>query len=465
MKVTILIVEDDAVIAHDFQRSLAVRGHAVAGILRTGEDAVAFCETARPDLIIMDIGLAGAMDGITAAERILEKHDVPVLYVSANSDESTFARAMETGPWGFLVKPLQDASITTTIDIILKRLEAELNLKRSEEKFRRFFNDDLTGDFIAAPDGTILDCNPAFLKLYGIPSPDDATGASITRFFADRTEWRGLVERLHENRILENYETASIRENGERIHVVVNLSADIDARGGITEIKGYLYDITRRTTMENELRAALAEREVLLKEIHHRVKNNFQVTSSLINLQAKHIADRDARDKLDHIRNQLHSMALAHTIAYESSRPSSPNAGTLIRQISENHSGAYSRRSIEVSISVADEHHLSLDQAIPCALIINELIENAATHAFIGRETGAIHISLTAEDEDYLLIVEDNGIGMPGPASESFDAGFGMQLVVLIVNQIGGCLRITSPREGGARFEIRFPIAPALTPP
>jgi len=229
-----------------------------------------------------------------------------------------------------------------------------------------------------------------------------------------------------------------------------------DVNGKITGIVGVSRDITEQKTVEEGLRAALQEKDVLLKEIHHRVKNNMQVISSLLNLQARYIKDPEVLEIFKESQRRIRSMALIHEKLYKSRSLSQIEFAGYLRSLASNlfSSLQISPRQVELKTDL-EELTFDIQTAIPCGLIVNELVSNSLKHAFPGARHGEIHLGLRrfAENE-YLIRVKDNGVGLPAHLDLRETETLGMQLVNLLVDQIEG--RIEVERKTGTEFRVYF---------
>lgn len=216
--------------------------------------------------------------------------------------------------------------------------------------------------------------------------------------------------------------------------------------------------------MSEELEAStvsLSEKEVLLNEVHHRVKNNLQLVCSLLNIQSSYITDPDALDKFRESQDRVNSMSLIHEKLYTSKDFTRIDFGDYMLSISNYLTAVYniSPDKIQVNIDIEpDSGFLPLDTALPCGLIVNELLSNSFKYAFTGREKGNINIKMTRRLEEgksnYLLHIADDGNGLPDHFNIEECTTLGMQLVTTLVGQIDADLQVSS--EKGASFIIRF---------
>jgi len=195
---------------------------------------------------------------------------------------------------------------------------------------------------------------------------------------------------------------------------------------------------------------------VIIKEVHHRVKNNMQVISGFLELQSNYISDPVAIEKLGESQRRVRTMALVHEKLYQSKNLGVINAGEYIRSLVSDLMSSYTLSTpVDVSVNV-DDVNMNLDMAIPCGLIINELVTNALKYAFTGRPSGKLSVALHHQpDHTFSLVVQDDGVGLPADFEARSRSSLGMQLVGVLVHQLGGTL--TPASDKGARFAIVFP--------
>jgi PAS domain S-box-containing protein len=225
---------------------------------------------------------------------------------------------------------------------------------------------------------------------------------------------------------------------------------------GKSYVLGVMIDITEQKNIEEKMASSLMEKELLLKEIHHRVKNNLQVVSSLLKLHAGSVNDNRSHDILLDSRNRVRSMALVHQKLYQSKDFSQIDFTEYISQLTENLFDAYQHKNINIDLSIkTDEAKLSIDIAIPCGLIINELVTNSLKYAFPNGKPGKVEIELTnIRNNHYELMIKDNGVGFPSGVDFKNSTSLGLQLVNTLVGQIDG--EIEMENHEGTAYKIKF---------
>ncbi|MFC1568978.1 histidine kinase dimerization/phosphoacceptor domain -containing protein [bacterium] len=218
----------------------------------------------------------------------------------------------------------------------------------------------------------------------------------------------------------------------------------------------YKFDVEdHRKEAEEKIRASLIEKEMLLKEIHHRVKNNLQVITSLLNLQSANISDQQVLKVFRESQQRIHSIALVHEKLYKSENLSEIDFNSYATSIVQELMRAYNvMDTVSIKVDINDVF-IGIDNAIPLGLIINELITNAIKYAFPNQRHGHITIKINKVSDYYELSVSDDGVGLNKDVILK-DKGLGLQLVGILAEQLGGHLQIDC--ENGSRFTLQFPI-------
>jgi PAS domain S-box-containing protein len=246
-----------------------------------------------------------------------------------------------------------------------------------------------------------------------------------------------------------------VNRNGVKIIRQMILYPIKDNDNKVIEISGIGFDITENKKNEERITQSLKEKEVLLKEVHHRVKNNMQVISSILNLQSSYVKDAYALNLLKECQNRIKSMAFIHESLYQTKNFESVNFSEYITTLSKNlvHTYSINTKNIKLVLTL-DKLFLNLDSSIPCGLIINEIISNSLKYAFPDNRDGIIFVTLKVDNNNVRIEAGDNGVGIPQEIDIKHTETLGLQLVDTLVEQINGTLVLD--RTKGTKFIIEF---------
>jgi two-component sensor histidine kinase/PAS domain-containing protein len=354
--------------------------------------------------------------------------------------------------------------------IFLRAAVAEEGLQASEEKFRSFLEDSSEAMVLTDEGGRILEFNRAAERMTGLGA-SAAIGTGIWNlmplfsFGGPSYTMRSIEDWFRDYAFGLETPPASLTldatispEGGRTAYVRIDVFS-IKTGGGV-RFGGICHDVTELKEAERKLIASIEEKDVLLKEVHHRVKNNLQLISSLLYLQGFRLDDEKGKLVVRDCRDQVHSMALIHEDLYRSGDFGSVDFGNYLRILSSRLLATYGKASGAVISCESDDLRLGMDAAIPCGLVANELCINALRHAFPpgfeGDERSIRIRFLGSGDGTATLSVSDTGIGLP----EGFDPGcqgyFGMKIVAKLAEQLGGRLSVEGGR--GASFSVTFPL-------
>jgi PAS domain S-box-containing protein len=338
---------------------------------------------------------------------------------------------------------------------IAERRRIEEELRESEEKWRTV--GEAVPDFIIMFDrqGTILFIN----RLLPGYRSEEVIGRSTFDFLpAEFHEpQREALKRLFDTGEPYELEVLGAGQPGE-VRWYANRGRPIYRDGRVVAALQVSTDITRRKQNEARIAASLREKESLLQEIHHRVKNNLQVISSLLSLQADQLHDPQARAAFLDSRNRVRAMAVLHERLYRSGRLDHIDFSRQVEALCSNLFCSYgidpSRVRLELQLA---EVWLDIERAMPCGLLLNELVSNALKHAFPEGREGYVRVTLDAGPTgEYTLIVADNGVGLPLEPDVAHTSSLGLQLVETLVRQVGG--RLAVDLTEGTAFRITFAV-------
>jgi len=240
---------------------------------------------------------------------------------------------------------------------------------------------------------------------------------------------------------------------GRRLHV--RTAARPVMRGDrVVKVIGHIIDITGRKESEERIRALLAEKELLLREVHHRLKNNLSTIVSLLELQAGEAREPAVADALNETKVRLRGMIKLYEKLYTGNRYDTLSIGEYLPALADEITGSFPRRDDIIIEKRVEDFLLDVKTVFPLGIIVYELITNAMKYAFPGGEGGLISIAASSENGRAKITIGDNGVGLPGSVDIERSSGFGLQLVGQLVKQIGGSIRIE--RDGGTRFVMEF---------
>ena len=332
--------------------------------------------------------------------------------------------------------------------------EIKKSLLMAEKEWKRTF--DALPDLITILDSEhqVVKVNQAMADSLGV-SPEDAVGKRCYEVVHGSNS--PITHCPHSMLLADGTEhTSEVQEDNLGGYFLVTATPIKDNEGNIVGSVHVARNITQRVIMENKLRKTLEEKDMLMKEIHHRVKNNLMVMSSLLNLQSSYIKDDVTRDIFNDSQSRAKSMALIHERLYRSGDFKSIAMKEYVEQLSNDLFHIYMAKNSRIDL-ILDVQNITLDvdTAIPLGLILNELLTNSMKYAFPNNEKGVIKVNLKkTKDEEFLLEVKDNGIGMSSDFDvESVDS-LGMKLIMILTQQINGHLEFDF--SNGTRFSINF---------
>ena len=339
---------------------------------------------------------------------------------------------------------------------ITERKNVEIALKESEKKYRDLAELLPQPVFESDLNGNITFINRIGLPIFGYNQEDLDNGMNLFQVISSEDRDRAIVnnQRILNGEKLTSGEYTAVKKDGTKLPIMVH-SNPIIHENTITGLRGVVVDITELKNAENKIKASLNDKEILLKEVHHRVKNNMQIISSLLNLQIQHVNDEEAINVLKESQNRVKSMAMIHEKLYLSNDLTQINFVDYIDSLVSNLFYSYNIKNTKIKpLLEIDDISLNMETAIPCGLIISELTSNALKYAFPNGKQGELLISLKSEDNLYKLTVSDNGIGLPAELEFDNVKTLGLKLVHILTGQIDGEIKVN--RESGTEFIITF---------
>jgi len=448
-KPKILIVEDDKIIAIDIAERLRSFGYESAGIAGNGVKALELVETNSPELILMDINLLGEMDGINLAEKVQELHNIPIIYLTAYADNEMIQRAKQTRPYGYILKPINEKELHSAIEIALYKHKSDKQQKEEGERFK-----------------TIVEGYEVSIYIINVEMKIEYVNKYLAGKIGEGTFNAYCYKKIYNSDKMCSWCTFEQVALGNNVRIEIENTQDkrwfyevatpfYNSEGKINQQR-MVFDITEKKAAELKMRELVEEKELMLKEIHHRVKNNLQIMLSLLRLHAnknhKHVSSEDL---LRSFESRIRSMALIHDLLYSYNDINRLSFEEYIKRICKNllliHEVEPARISIDVEVK---DISLCLDNSIPCGLIITELILNSLKHGFTREQNGRIKIQMTHNNGYYKLQVSDDGVGYPDNFNMLNTDNLGIQIIKTLSISLGGTPEFKN--ENGAVYSIEF---------
>jgi PAS domain S-box-containing protein len=424
------------------------------------------------DVILADFKLPG-FDGFAALRWSREIcPDVPFICVSGTIGEEKAVEVLKQGAVDYILKDRMgrlpfsiDRALSEAKDIA-ERKQAEKTLRESEERYQNLARISPVGIFRTDANGRTTYVNPMWCKIAGLSFSEALGDGWLNAVHPDDRERLrgGWQEASGEHRSsLADYRI--LRPDGTVSWVMGQATPETNAEGEIVGYIGTITDITERKRAENIIRTSLNEKEILLKEVHHRVKNNLMTIIGLINMQETKAKNKRFNAWMRELEGRVRSMALVHESLHKSENLARIDLEHYIETMSAHIRAQFgAERDIHFQVRAAGVE-ADLDTAVPCGLILNELITNAFKHAFPGGRPRAgqenLEITVTAEQEGdaCTLTVADNGVGLPPGMDMKNPDTLGFQLVRMLSQQLKGSIKVE--RSHGTVFRVRVPHSPS----
>lgn len=342
--------------------------------------------------------------------------------------------------------------------MLSERVEEALELEhRKEMRYRSLFENNLAGVAVTRLDGRIVDSNNSFASIYGFDAKENVLGRNVLEFYVNPDDRAEMLRQVKRGEIYVNYDCPAKKKDGTLMHVMLSIQLVPGENGEKPVLESTVIDITEYKLAEENIKSSLREKEVLLRELHHRTKNNMHVITSLLELQSLSSTDEQVRKIIKDSIERINSMALVHQKLYTSDDLSRIDFADYIKDLAFTVLKSYSieRGLVDLHLDV-EPISVRIDTAIPCGLILNELISNALEHAFPDGREGAIHVGLKRDAENRITLqVRDNGIGCAEPMDVDQLKSLGFRLISNLARfQLKGEMRIET--HEGTSIEIQF---------
>jgi PAS domain S-box-containing protein len=347
-------------------------------------------------------------------------------------------------------------SVVTLVEDLTAYKKAQAKLRRSEQMFKKLFTNAPQAIVMVDAQNKVLGVNNSFENLFGYRA-DELLGNDLNRVIraAEGYEDAPIIngDKPEESEIYA--ELKRYTKQGKELNLVVG-GIPVYLDGELIAGFGIYIDMTGPKKIEQQLQQSLDEKQVLLEEVHHRVKNNLAVVSGLLQMQTMHVDDPRLTKYIQNSQLRIRSMAIVHEMLYESATLSQIEMSSYVKKLTDVIAKTLGPDNKDIIIKVeSDAITLNVNQAIPCALIISELITNAYEYAFEGQGQGSLHITVTKKEQQITIAVEDDGIGLPDNFDEMRKKSLGLSLIENLCRQLETDIEIDSGKWG-TKFSFAF---------
>ncbi|MFC1569704.1 PAS domain S-box protein [bacterium] len=462
-KQTILLVDDEAIIRQDQANLLKREGYHVITAM-DGEAAIEQCNNGNKiDLILMDINLGKGMDGTQTAEIILCDHDIPLIFMSSHTEMEIIQKTEKITSYGFVVKNTGQNVLLMAIKMAFRlnmackeNVQRTESLKESELRYRRLFESAQDGIFILdAGSGKIIDVNPYLLDLIGY-TYDELIGMTLWEIspFHDIVENKIKFLELQKQGYVHYENLPLLNKDGTVKHV--EFVSNVYLVNESTIIQCNIRDIEKRKKLEDIREMELAGKVTMLRELKHRIKNSLNIIISLINMESDRLTDPVMKDVLLTLRNRISSISHLYDLFNSYQNMDAIQLDQYIENIIRLLFESYSQDNKKIGLEMNfDQVLIDVDIALSVGLILNELVTNSLKYAFPDDRNGSVRIALKRKNDDIILEVSDEGIGISSELTND-SKGLGISLVRMLSEQIKGSFA-NILIDHGSRFRIQFP--------
>jgi PAS domain S-box-containing protein len=466
LKIRVLLVEDnatDALLLREALTEVAGVEFALTHVERLA-DGLAQLRNEKIDVVLLDLGLPDTRGVDTFIRLHQHEPEVPVLVLTGLDDETTGMKTLQEGAQDYLIKhQLQASLLGRSIRYAIERHRLAAELRDSERRLRTIVQNMPVMMDAFDENGNIIVWNRECEIVSGYSEAEILGNAKAMELLYPDADYRNQMKeewRRRGNSYRDWAWEMTCKNGAVKTVLWSNSSSIVPIPGWATW--GIGVDISARRRAEDLIKASLREKEVLLKEIHHRVKNNLQVINSLLNLQSRQIKDKRTQEIFQESRQRVRAMALIHEELYKSTDLAKIEMASYLRTLTTHLSQSYqgSRQGIMMDVRV-ENVVLEVGQAIPCGLIINELVTNSLKYAFpdsakkIKDKKNEVIVEMRPiADNRLLLRVSDNGVGLPKDFNARNCESLGLQLVHTLADQLRAVIAFQN--NNGAGFEIVF---------
>lgn len=456
---TILLVEDQHLLASVEANQLESFGYRVLHAA-TGEEACEILLERRlpVDLVVMDIELGAGKDGIETAEAILEERKLPIVFSTSHTDLDTIERIEKISPYGYVFKRSGIFVLEASIKMGLRLFRAHDLLKDQIREVEDLYDNAPCGYHSIGPDGRIVRINDTELRWLGysrsevvgrLRFADLVAPSSLDDYGEPLSKDGSPVE-------ITNLDIRMRRKDSSEFPVLLSRNWILGEDGKPETSRSSLIDNTMQKAAEERADQLLHEKELILREVHHRIKNNMNAVISLLDLKAESSGSAEARAALREAVSQVEGMGFLYERLYRSQLEGEIELSQYLPGLASEALSVFADAPQIRLTTEADSTRLDADRLSTLGIILNELITNSVKYAFRDISFPAIAISAAGGEGRLRLSYEDNGHGLPPSFVVDESPGFGMKLIDGLARQLGGWIR-TEPHRG-ARFVLEFPL-------
>lgn len=340
---------------------------------------------------------------------------------------------------------------------ITEKEEIIRKFRESEERWERLVENN-PQTVVLSQNGKIIYVNTAGLQLYGADKDEEMVNHSIWEFIhpEDRIYFRNQWKQVRNEADLPPIDLRFVCKNGEIRNLEVHSNQAVYK--GKNTIQSVLHDVTNRVLYKDQIEKSLKQKETLIKEIHHRVKNNMAVVSGLMDLQVMKSTNEELVDQLRSNQLRIQTMARIHENLYQNELLTNIDCSTQTRELVDDVLMIFDSENIDIHYDL-QPINMTVNQAIPYGLIVNEIISNCLKHAFRGREEGEIWVFLQKNDQTVNLCIMDNGVGFPEEYDTQENSSLGITLIQTLAEQLEGKLQISNnTQKPGTKIELNFSL-------
>jgi PAS domain S-box-containing protein len=488
-KARILVVEDEVIIAMEIADRLKSMGYDVLRIVSNGSMAIKAAKSEKPDLILMDIMIQGDIDGIETATKIHKFSDIPVIYLTANADDSTLERAKVSDAFGYLIKPFEEKELNTSIEMALYKHRMEAKLRESEERFKSLVENSSIGIFRLSKEGRILHANPTFINLLGCNELNEVVGKNLNQFLIEGdAKGKELFDIINSIGKVNSYKVELKNPNGKK--VIISLGGNVvEWENEILYFDGTIEDVTMQQEYEEQLITAKEKAEEsdrlkteFLAGMSHEIRTPINTIMSYLSLLSDELnssSESSFKDifgaieigslRLTRTIDSILNMAQFQSGTFDVFKTKIDIVEEVITNIYEEFKFTAKQRGLELRFSNSTESANILGDKYSLSQLFVNLIDNGLKYT---RE-GYVEVSVYNDENGRLSVdIEDSGIGIseeflptlfqPFTQEEQgytrkFDGnGLGLALVQRYCKLNEAIIKVKSSKNKGTKFTVQF---------